>query len=131
MNNLYLIISREYLERVKRKSFIISTLLMPLLMLALMLAPTLIMVLSGPDSKTIGVIDRSGLVAADLRDIDDLHFSQLPAVMPLGKDNRSLRRHPRDWRGRGGLPFPHKPLYKRRALDADRDRDYIAARRSP
>lgn len=83
MNNLYLIISREYLERVKRKSFIISTLLMPLLMLALMLAPTLIMVLTGPESKTIGVIDRSGLVAADLRDIDDLHFSQLPAVMPL------------------------------------------------
>ena len=53
MNNLYLIISREYLERVKRKSFIISTLLMPLLMLALMLAPTLIMCSAAPKARPL------------------------------------------------------------------------------
>ena len=32
MKNIYLIISREYLERVRKKSFIIVTLLMPLFM---------------------------------------------------------------------------------------------------
>ncbi len=83
MNNLYLIISREYLERVKRKSFIISTILMPLVMLALMLAPTLVMVLSGPESKTIGVIDRSQAMTESLRDIDDLHFSILPSMLAI------------------------------------------------
>lgn len=83
MNNLYLIISREYLERVKRKSFIISTILMPLLMLALMIAPTLVMVLSGPESKTIGVIDRSQAMTESLQDIDDLHFSILPEIMTV------------------------------------------------
>jgi len=83
MNNLYLIISREYLERVKRKSFIISTILMPLVMLALMLAPTLVMVLSGPESKTIGVIDRSQVMTESLCDIDDLNFSILPSIMTI------------------------------------------------
>ena len=36
MSNLGIIIEREFLERVKKKSFIITTILMPVLMLALM-----------------------------------------------------------------------------------------------
>ena len=50
---LGIIISREYLERVKRKSFIITTILMPLLMLAMMLAPALIMALSTPEEQSL------------------------------------------------------------------------------
>lgn len=55
---LAIIISREYLERVKRKSFIISTLLMPILMIGL-LAPALIMAFSTPDDKTVAVVDQT------------------------------------------------------------------------
>ena len=43
MRNIYLIISREYLERVRKKSFIIVTLLMPLFMIAILVAPSLMM----------------------------------------------------------------------------------------
>ena len=39
MNNTLLITSREYLTRVKKKSFIILTLLVPLLLAALMVVP--------------------------------------------------------------------------------------------
>lgn len=56
---LAIIIRREYLERVQRKSFIISTLLMPILMVGLMLTPALIMALSGPESKNVAVIDNT------------------------------------------------------------------------
>ena len=56
---LAIIISREYLERVKRKSFVISTLLMPILMIGLMLAPALIMAFSTPDDKTVAVVDQT------------------------------------------------------------------------
>lgn len=56
---LAIIIRREYLERVQRKSFIISTLLMPILMVALMLAPAAIMLLSGPENKNVAVIDET------------------------------------------------------------------------
>ena len=43
MSNISLNIQREFNERVRKKSFIITTILMPVLMLALMVAPALIM----------------------------------------------------------------------------------------
>lgn len=73
-SSLYLIIRREFLERVNRKSFIIVTLITPILMIALMALPTLIMIMSGPEEKTIAVIDNSGLVAAHLEGDDELQF---------------------------------------------------------
>ena len=42
MNNTLLIISREYLTRVKKKSFIILTLVVPILFAALMVVPVLL-----------------------------------------------------------------------------------------
>ena len=43
MSNIWLIVAREFNERVRKKSFIVTTLLMPVLMLGLMLAPALMM----------------------------------------------------------------------------------------
>lgn len=71
---LGIVISREYLERVKRKSFIITTLLTPLFMVLLMVAPALIMVFSSPESKNIAIIDETGAIAAHLRGNDDIRF---------------------------------------------------------
>lgn len=73
-SNLYLIIRREFLERVSRKSFIITTILTPLLMIGLMLIPTLVIIMSGPEEKTIAVIDRSGVIAPALHSGDELKF---------------------------------------------------------
>jgi ABC-2 type transport system permease protein len=66
MNKLYLIVSREFSERVRKKSFIIVTLLMPLFMIGMMLAPSLIMLYGGSEHKQIVVVDRSGIVADKL-----------------------------------------------------------------
>lgn len=71
---LGIVIAREYLERVKRKSFIISTILVPVLMVALMVAPTLFMVFTEPESKVIAVIDDSGVVAPRLHGNDEMRF---------------------------------------------------------
>ena len=57
---LSLIIQREYFERVRRKSFIITTILMPVIMIAMMAFPAVISILSGPEKKTIAVVDPSG-----------------------------------------------------------------------
>ena len=43
MNKIGIIITREFNERVRKKSFIITTILMPLLMIGLMVAPSLMM----------------------------------------------------------------------------------------
>ncbi|MFR0763760.1 MAG: ABC transporter permease [Alistipes communis] len=80
MSNIWLIVAREFNERVRKKSFIVTTLLMPVLMLGLMLAPALMMRYASGQTKTIVVIDRSGLVAQHLESSDEVRFetSDLP-----------------------------------------------------
>lgn len=73
-SGLSIVIMREYLERVKRKSFIISTLVVPLLMIAMMFAPALIMLFSESESKTVAVIDETGILAARLKSNDEIKF---------------------------------------------------------
>jgi len=60
MNKIPLIIKREYLTRVKKKSFILMTILGPILMAALFIVPVYVAQLKG-DIKTIGIIDETGL----------------------------------------------------------------------
>ncbi len=74
---LKIIVAREYLERVKRKSFIISTILMPLFMVAMMALPTVLMVMSGPEECRIGVIDDSGKIAQTLQGGDEISFTTI------------------------------------------------------
>ena len=81
MSQLGIIISREFNERVRKKSFIITTILVPLLLLGVMAVPTLIMLYSSSETKRIAVIDRSGLIAPSLEDNDELEF--VPCDRPL------------------------------------------------
>ena len=67
MNNLGLIIEREYFERVRKKSFIVTTLLMPVFMILLTAAPAMIMLFSTPDHNKIGVVDNTGVIFPNLQ----------------------------------------------------------------
>ena len=80
MSNISIIIQREFNERVRKKSFIITTLLMPVLMIGLMAAPALIMQFSRGDEKVIAVIDDSGQVAPKLENDEEIRFetTELP-----------------------------------------------------
>ncbi len=70
-----LIIRREYLERVSKKSFILTTILMPLLMVFLMVLPALIMIMGGGTSESkILVIDNSESIYQELDGFDDVKF---------------------------------------------------------
>ena len=75
MNKIKIIIAREFNERVRKKSFIITTILMPLLMLGLMVAPSLMMVFAKGDQKQLLVIDQSGVVAPQLESNDEVVFT--------------------------------------------------------
>ena len=74
MSQLGIVIGREFNERVRKKSFIITTILVPLLMLGAMAVPTLIMLYSSSDTKRIAVIDRSGVIAPALESSDEICF---------------------------------------------------------
>lgn len=82
---LSIIVSREYLERVKRKSFIITTILMPLFMLGLMVVPALIAMVSSPDEQRIAVIDNSGLLAARLQNSSEVSFTTVDMDLDAAK----------------------------------------------
>lgn len=86
---LNIIISREYLERVKRKSFIISTILMPILMLGIMTAPALIAIFSGPENKIIAVIDDSGQIAPTLQSDGEISFVPFECGLDSAKHNEA------------------------------------------
>jgi ABC-2 type transport system permease protein len=74
MNKVFVIIKREYLTRVKKKSFIIMTILIPLLMGALMLIPIL-MTQFKSGRTDIMVIDESGLFTNKLDNSESMYFS--------------------------------------------------------
>ena len=59
MNKIGLIVEREFTERVRKKSFIISTLLTPLFMIAMMVLPSVLMLKGNSDTKNVVVIDNS------------------------------------------------------------------------
>lgn len=69
-----IVIRREYLERVSKKSFIITTLLVPLIMVAVSALPTLIMLFATGGQKTIAVVDDSGIVMPSLQSTSDIRF---------------------------------------------------------
>ncbi len=74
MNTLGLVIQREYLTRVRKKSFIIMTLLMPLLLVALSFVPLWLSTLNDGAVKNIAIIDHTGLYAPLLESTDQYHF---------------------------------------------------------
>ena len=82
MRNIGLIVGREFRERVYKKSFIITTILMPLLMILMGAAPTLIMEFVDGETKKIAVIDESGLVAPKLVWDEELVFEVTQDDLP-------------------------------------------------
>jgi len=73
MNKIILIIKREYLSRVRKKSFIVMTLLGPILMAGLMMTP-LLMDTSDSEAREIWVCDESNLFQTQFEDVNDTHF---------------------------------------------------------
>lgn len=67
-NHIYLIIKREFLSRIKRKSFIFSTILIPVFFIGMMIIPSWIMSMSEPEQKNIAVIDNTGYISMALLD---------------------------------------------------------------
>lgn len=74
MRKIGLIIEREFSERVRKKSFIITTLVMPILMIGMMVAPSLIMLYSGTELRQIVVVDDSGNIAPRLSSSEEVLF---------------------------------------------------------
>lgn len=74
MGKTAIIIRREFNERVRKKSFIITTILTPILLVGIMVVPALMMNLGSDKPKDVIVVDESGLVSPKLTDEGTLRF---------------------------------------------------------
>ena len=81
MNKISIIIKREYMTRVRKKSFIIMTILAPILMAAIIIVPTVIMMNQDQDFKKIAVIeDNTDLFKGVIKNTKTLEFDYLENV---------------------------------------------------
>ena len=108
MNKILLIIKREYLSRVRKKSFIIMTILGPVLMACLILAPILLMDSSDEEKKEVWVCDENNLFEPQFEDIDgtDYQFFKNDIIQVKERFNTS-----------DGYALVHIPTFENESID--------------
>lgn len=92
MNNIKHIIKREYLTRVRKRSFIIMTILGPILMAALMIVPAVISKFSD-EQKTVAVIDENGLYKGSLESNSDVKFLDVSLTIEEAKEKMNQKEY--------------------------------------
>lgn len=84
MKNILLVLKREYLVRVKKKSFIIMTILTPMLFV-LFYAGIIWTAVSSVETKQVTVLDQSGLLKNGFKDSKELTFNFSEAELTVAK----------------------------------------------
>lgn len=74
MSKIRLIIEREYLTRVRKKSFIIMSILGPLLIAALYIIPIALSMMDNKEYHHIGILDTNGELKEALNDTESIHY---------------------------------------------------------
>lgn len=77
MSKIRLILSREYLTRVRKKSFLVMTILGPILFAAIVIAPAWIASLEDTNVKRIAVVDDSHIFEGQLPETEYIKFDYL------------------------------------------------------
>ncbi len=88
MKKIFLIIRREYLTRVKKRSFIVMTILGPLLIAATMIVP-IYLANRTADTKKVAVLDESGIFYEKFKDSEEIKFHYLVSDITTAKANFS------------------------------------------
>ncbi len=79
---LKIIIGREYSTRVRKKSFLITTFLVPILFALLSTLPTFIMIMSKEKTSKVAVVDESGIVLPYLKGSETASFESFAGQNP-------------------------------------------------
>lgn len=74
LRTIGVVIRREYLNKVKKKSFLVTTLVVPILIAGLTIGLMFMMMTTKDKAKTIAVVDNSGIVAPYLEDSETIQY---------------------------------------------------------
>ena len=86
LRNIKTIISREYMTRVRKKSFLLITFLGPIFFAAIAILPSIIMYMAEDKGKQIAIVDESGIVMPKFEDTEAIDFHDY-----TGQDVDSLK----------------------------------------
>ena len=75
LRNIKTIISREYMTRVRKKSFLLITFLGPIFFAAVCVLPAIIMNMTSEEKKNIALVDDSGIILPRIQDTELIDFS--------------------------------------------------------
>ncbi len=82
MSKILIIIQREFLTRIQKKSFIILTILMPFIIAAVAVAPLLLASIKDDTQHTVMLVDKTLKYAPLFEDNESYHFVTAPDVLP-------------------------------------------------
>ena len=68
--NIKTIIGREYMTRVRKKSFLLITFLGPIFFAAICVLPAIIMNMTSEDKKNVAMVDESGIIMPRVQDTE-------------------------------------------------------------
>ena len=123
LHTIGIIIRREYLNKVKKRSFLITTLLVPILVAGLTIGVMAVMMTTKEKSKTIAVVDGSGIVMPYLENTETIRYVDCTGQVP-----DSIKLHMPDLGYDGLLNIPeldvegktiHPDLYSPKPLGMD------------
>ena len=103
MNKTWIIIQREFINRVSKKSFILLTILMPFVFAALIFVPLWLSTVKGGDQKQVAVIDETMKYLPQFKDDESYHFVGVPQM------EASFRTDSSTWKSRPIWPSIRKP----------------------
>jgi ABC-2 type transport system permease protein len=92
MSKILLILKREYLTRVKKKSFIIMTILGPVLMATMVILPAFLADWSEATHKRVAVLDETGWFFEKFKDQDDVSFYYVIEDLQAEKEEALYKR---------------------------------------
>lgn len=101
MNNLPLIIKREFVARVRNKTFVVMTFLSPLIFVGMILLITWLATINNSETKKVVVVDDSGLFMQDLLKLNEVEIIDYSA---LGLDKAKDSVQTKEWYGLLHIP---------------------------
>ena len=90
MNKIWIIIQREYSVRIKKRSFILLTILMPFLIAAVVFVPAWLAMSEEKKSCQVSVIDVTGRYGTVLENTDCITFATVAPTDTLDQQLESL-----------------------------------------
>jgi ABC-2 type transport system permease protein len=113
MNKILLVISREYISRVRKKSFLLTTILVPLVIVGFYAAIIAISIKGGTDVTSVAVIDNAGLFT-------DSSASGDKSLKVTFIKNESPERFATEYKKQGYQAFLYVP-----AFDVNKDQKFV------